>query len=98
MDALWWSLITVSTVGYGDIIPQTDTGRIVAAVLVFFGIGVFRYVAGFMSSLMEDPDEDEILSAVKRIEQQLAALSAGREGSAGQSPAALTQGEGFPPA
>ena len=88
MDALWWSLITVSTVGYGDIVPLTDTGRIVAAVLVFFGIGVFGYVAGFMSSLMEDPDEDEILSAVRRIEQQLAALSASREGAIEQPPAA----------
>jgi len=85
VDALWWSLITVSTVGYGDIIPQTDTGRIVAAVLVFFGIGVFGYVAGFMSSLMEDPDEDEILSSVKRIEQQLAALTESREAAPGRS-------------
>ena len=78
MDSLWWSLITVSTVGYGDIVPQTDVGRVVAAVLVFFGIGVFGYVAGFMGSLMEDPEEDEILAAVKRIEGQLEALRSGK--------------------
>jgi voltage-gated potassium channel len=70
-DALWWSVITVSTVGYGDIAPATSLGRGVATVLVFIGIGVFGYVAGFMTSLMEDPEEDEILSAVKRIEERL---------------------------
>jgi voltage-gated potassium channel len=77
-DALWWSLITVSTVGYGDIVPLTDVGCVVAAVLVFFGIGVFGYAAGFMGSLMEDPEEDEILAAVKRIERQVEALGSGK--------------------
>lgn len=70
-DALWWSMITVSTVGYGDIAPETGLGRSVATVLVFVGIGVFGYVAGFMTSLMEDPEEDEILSMLKRIEERL---------------------------
>ena len=76
MDSLWWSLITVSTVGYGDIVPATTGGRVMATVLIFFGIGVFGYVAGFMSSLMEDPEEDEILMTVKRLEQHLLALQA----------------------
>ncbi len=70
-DSLWWSVITVSTVGYGDIAPVTGTGRIVAAILVFVGIGVFGYIAGFMTSLMEDPEEDEILATLKRVEAKL---------------------------
>lgn len=71
-DALWWSMITVSTVGYGDVVPVTTLGRSVAGVLVFVGIGVFGYVAGFMTSLMEDPDEDEMRMALARIEAHLA--------------------------
>jgi voltage-gated potassium channel len=72
-DALWWSMITVSTVGYGDVVPVTTLGRSVAGVLVFVGIGVFGYVAGFMTSLMEDPEEDEMRMTLARIEAHLAA-------------------------
>lgn len=75
-DAFWWSLITVSTVGYGDIVPSTRVGQIVAGMLVLFGIGVFGYIAGFMTSLMDDEEEDEILETVKRLEKQLAGISA----------------------
>ena len=39
-DWLWWSLVTVTTVGYGDFTPTTFWGRIIAAVLMFSGIGV----------------------------------------------------------
>jgi voltage-gated potassium channel len=40
-DALWWALVTVSTVGYGDIAPVTPEGRAVAAVLIVVGVGLF---------------------------------------------------------
>lgn len=39
-DAFWWIFVTVTTVGYGDKFPITDGGRIVAAVVMFFGIGL----------------------------------------------------------
>jgi voltage-gated potassium channel Kch len=38
LDALWWCIATVTTVGYGDVVPVTDLGRIVAIVYMFFGI------------------------------------------------------------
>ena len=37
-DSLWWALCTVSTVGYGDIYPMTDLGRVVAAFLIITGV------------------------------------------------------------
>jgi voltage-gated potassium channel len=37
-DALWFSIVTVSTVGYGDFVPQTGLGRIVASVIMLFGL------------------------------------------------------------
>ena len=39
-DALWWSIVTVTTVGFGDISPVSLGGRVIGVVLMFFGIGV----------------------------------------------------------
>lgn len=39
-DALWWSIVTTTTVGYGDIVPVTLAGRIIAVILMFLGIGL----------------------------------------------------------
>lgn len=40
-DGLWWSLVTVTTVGFGDIAPVTPAGRLVGAVLITVGVGLF---------------------------------------------------------
>ena len=48
--ALWWSLVTVTTVGYGDIAPVTVTGRLVAAIYMVFGIALIGIITGLFSS------------------------------------------------
>lgn len=40
-DAIWWSLVTVTTVGYGDKFPVTTEGRIIGVLLMFVGVGIF---------------------------------------------------------
>jgi len=47
-DAVWWAVVTGTTVGYGDIYPITWEGRLVGMLLMFFGIGLVGTVAGFM--------------------------------------------------
>jgi voltage-gated potassium channel len=51
-DALWWAVVTSTTVGYGDIYPVTTAGRIVGMILMFFGIGLVGTVAGFVSTTL----------------------------------------------
>ncbi|MFZ5475230.1 MAG: potassium channel family protein [Myxococcota bacterium] len=73
-DALWWATVTVSTVGYGDMVPHTQGGKAVAALLIVFGVGVFGYVAGFMANLLNDPEEEEILVICRRLEDKVDTL------------------------
>lgn len=51
-DALWWSITTATTVGYGDVYPTTPGGRIVATFLMITGVGLFGLLAATMSGLM----------------------------------------------
>ena len=56
-DALWWSIGTVTTVGYGDVVPATQVGRAFAYVLMIGGIGLFSALtANFASILVRRKD------------------------------------------
>ncbi len=49
-DALWWSYVTITTVGYGDKFPVTTEGRIIGVVLMTAGVGLFGTFSGFVAS------------------------------------------------
>lgn len=49
-DALWWSVVSVTTVGYGDSFPVTGQGRAVAALLMFVGIGLFSSLTALIAA------------------------------------------------
>ena len=78
-EALWWSIQTVTTVGYGDVAPETNEGRLVAAVLMIAGIASISLVtatisAGFVRRWQErrsDNVEGRVLDALTRIEARL---------------------------
>ncbi len=77
-DALWWSFVTITTVGYGDFYPTTLLGRIIAAVLMTAGVGLFgtftAYIASFFLQQEEEEEEkreEQILSELKAIRERL---------------------------
>lgn len=77
-DALWWSIVTISTVGYGDLTPHTGAGRVIGSVLIISGVGSFGYLAGFMTTALSTPPEnpvDPMQEGFKRLEMQLAELN-----------------------
>ena len=76
-DALWWSFVTITTVGYGDLYPTTSLGRIVASALIMAGVGLFgtftAYVASFFMQYEEEQD-NEVLEELREIKKQLSVL------------------------
>lgn len=59
-DALWWSIVTCATVGYGDISPQTAVGRCVAVVLMLFGIGLLGMLTGAITTYFAQPRKAKV--------------------------------------
>jgi voltage-gated potassium channel len=49
-DALWWAFTTATTIGYGEFYPVTTMGRIIASVLIVFGVGLFGTLSGVITS------------------------------------------------
>lgn len=58
-DALWWSYVTITTVGYGDKYPVTTEGRIIAGILMTVGVGLFGTFTAYVSSWFVQDNEKE---------------------------------------
>lgn len=58
-DALWWSYVTVTTVGYGDRFPVTTYGRLVGVAMLTIGVGLFGVLTGFLANAFLAPAKAE---------------------------------------
>ncbi len=77
--ALWWSVSTVTTVGYGDVVPQQSFGRLVAGILMVLGFAFLSLVTGTIASALvsryrADTADNPVVDAIDRLERRIAEL------------------------
>jgi voltage-gated potassium channel len=77
--ALWWGIVTLTTVGYGDEYPVTMLGRITAALVMLAGVGVIGALASILASILVPPaqtqeERDDDASAARTLEHELAEI------------------------
>lgn len=70
-EAMWWAVVTLSTVGYGDVLPHTNTGKVIAGCVSMLGIALFALPAGIIASGFVDEIK-------KRADEEASALAAAK--------------------
>jgi voltage-gated potassium channel len=90
-DGVWWAIVTLGTVGYGDIVPTTPWGRLIGSVVIVVGVTFLSFLTAtvtslFVSTAQEEKearsearrvaDREEVISALRRIDERLAAIEA----------------------
>jgi voltage-gated potassium channel len=82
-DALWWAIVTVTTVGYGDIVPTSTEGRLVGSLLMIAGVSAIPITTSLVVSVFvaraqaqqrkrDTEERDELITRLERIEQAIA--------------------------
>jgi voltage-gated potassium channel len=73
-DAVWWAVVTVTTVGYGDKVPMTGAGKWVATVLMFTGIGLVGALTATIASFFVQEQHSAELAEIKTQRAELREL------------------------
>jgi voltage-gated potassium channel len=77
-DAVWWAVATITTVGYGDMVPVSTEGRVVAAILMTAGVGLFGVFAAALAAWFLAPQEAAV-DELQAMREELAAMRAAIE-------------------
>ena len=82
-NALWWALQTVTTVGYGDVVPERLTGQLIGAVLMLNGIALVAVVTSSVTAMFIEHarrrahgSDEQVLAKLEQIESRLSAMEA----------------------
>ena len=82
--AFWWALQTITTVGYGDVVPQDTAGKAVGAVLMLGGLSLLSVITATITSAfvtrrqaeLQESGEDPVMRQLAQIESRLAKIDA----------------------
>ena len=97
-EGIWWAVVTLGTVGYGDVVPSTPWGRVVGGLVIVLGVTFLAFLTATVTSMFvsneqrgatelldarREESEEEILALLKRLEERLAAIEANLERAGG---------------
>ncbi|WP_415890921.1 ion channel [Neptuniibacter sp. SY11_33] len=74
LDGLWWAWVTVTTVGYGDLVPATTEGRIFGSLLILMGLAMFSMLTASFSVFFIEQDERELTQKEERNIERIEGL------------------------
>jgi len=69
-EAIWWAVVTVGTIGYGDVVPTNGAGRVVAGILILFTMAFFPVLTGVVTATLIDQGQREAASDERREEEE----------------------------
>lgn len=73
-DAVWWSFVTIATVGYGDQYPVTSAGRVIGVMMMVVGVSVFSILTGFLALSFQNRRARQQEAALDRLTEELRQL------------------------
>ncbi len=89
-DGVYWAITTITTVGYGDLIPATDAGRAIAVIVMLSGIGYVAILTAALAQLFlarvveaERPQGDDSPPQLRQLEARVSRLEEEREAQGG---------------
>ncbi len=65
-DSLWWGVSTITTVGYGDALPQTSWGRVIGIALMYTGTALFISFTGFLLSMLTREEVEKEMAPLEK--------------------------------
>ena len=90
-DALWYAIVTIATVGYGDRYPVTMAGRLIGSAMILTGVGIFSVLTGYISTQFLSPARRARQHDTGALRQEMAKLFEEQRAAAAADRAALEQ-------
>lgn len=73
-DAIWWAMTTITTVGYGDTFPRSAEGRLIAALLMTAGVGLFGAFSASLAAWFLAPEDAATGAEIRALREEIAQL------------------------